>query len=122
MQLGNDIFDVYKDHQENIHTLATKTTDIEDLRRYFQQELDKTFELAEACSYSPKNIGKFLKIISLGIARVYVCLDQFRELQHNSNGKFEVEKYHRKELICDMQKPGNQLKAIQYYFKIISRH
>ncbi len=96
MQLGNDIFDVYKDYQDNIHTLATKTTDIKDLRRYFQQELDKTFELAEACSYSSKNIRKFLKIISLGIARVFVCLDQFEELQKIAMGNLKLKNIEEK--------------------------
>ena len=66
-----------------------------------------------------KNIEKFLKIISLGIARVYVCLDQFEVLQFKNNGQFDVASYRRKELICDMQKPKNQLKTIQYYFEIL---
>jgi len=119
MQLGNDIFDVYKDHQENIHTLATKTIDIKDLRSYFTIELKRCFVLATACNYPKNNIEKFLRIISLGIARVYVCLDQFEMLQLKSKGKFDVASYRRKELICDMQKPKNQLQAIQYYFKIL---
>jgi len=122
MQLGNDIFDVYKDRQENIQTLATRTIDINVLRNYFQTELERSFELAKVCNYPAKNIEKFLKIISLGIARVYVCLDQFKLLQLKSDGKFDIEKYNRKELICDMQKPRNQLKAIQYYFEIISEN
>jgi len=40
-------------------------------------------------------------------------------LQLKSKGKFDVASYRRKELICDMQKPKNQLQAIQYYFKIL---
>ncbi|WP_034890833.1 hypothetical protein [Gillisia sp. Hel_I_29] len=119
MQLGNDIFDVYKDHQEKIHTLATRTIDIDVLRSYFTSELKRSFELAKACDYPSKNMEKFLKIISLGIARVYVCLDQFKVLQLKTDGEFSLEKYSRKELICDMQKPRNQLKAIQYYFEIL---
>jgi len=122
MQLGNDIFDVYKDHQEKIHTLVTRTIDIDVLRSYFTSELKRSFELAKACDYPSKNIEKFLKIISLGIARVYVCLNQFKVLQLKTDGEFSLEKYSRKELICDMQKPRNQLKAIQYYFKIINKH
>lgn len=122
MQLGNDIFDVWEDHQNNINTLATRTTDIDNLNGYFQYELNKTFELAKACHYNPAHIQRFLKIIGLGISRVFVCLEQFKDLQNLSNGKFEVEKYSRKELICDMQQPRNQLKAIRYYFKIMNKY
>ncbi|MCF4101021.1 hypothetical protein L1I30_05040 [Gillisia sp. M10.2A] len=122
MQLGNDIFDVWKDHQDKITTLATNTSNIQELRNYFHSQLNKTFELAAFCDYPSKNREKFLRIISLGIARVFVGLDQFERLQHLSKGEFCIEKFSRRELICDMQKPKNQLKAIQYYFKILNEN
>lgn len=119
MQLGNDIFDVWEDHKEGTVTEASTCTDIEKLRKTFDDRLKETFILAEKTSYSKENIKKFLRMTTLALARVYVCLDQFLQLQHSSENIFRPEKYSRKQLICDMQKPGNQVSALRYYLKLI---
>lgn len=117
MQLGNDIFDVWKDSQEGILTVGTTSTSIHMLRENFVRELEKTHSLASALNYRPPHKQKFQRTINLAIARVFVCLDQFENLQ-SSNGKtFLVTNYSRKQLICDMQKPVNQIKAIHYYLR-----
>lgn len=117
MQLGNDIFDVWEDHQNGIKTIATLCTDINYLREKFSSKYSKCFSLARKTPYPEKNIRRFENICSLALARVDVCLDQFLELQKSSGNIFSINKYSRKELICDMQKPTNQLKAINYYLK-----
>ena len=115
MQLGNDIFDVWEDFRDGISTIATSTTDLKKLRRYFNCELEKTHELLATVGFAVKKEKKFKRMINLAIARVYVCLDQFEALAYTTAGDFIVTKYSRKQLICDMQKPVNQLKAISYY-------
>jgi len=117
MQLGNDIFDVYKDSIKGIKTLATTETNIDKLRQTFIVQMDETFRLAYSTSYKLKNIKSFLRFISMGISRTYVCLDMLEKLQKKSDNVFSPLKYSRKELICDMEKPGNILKSIIYYVR-----
>ncbi|MFO7719901.1 MAG: hypothetical protein R6W85_05600, partial [Gillisia sp.] len=50
-------------------------------------------------------------------ARVFVCLDQFEKLEITTGNKFQIEHYSRKQLICDMQRPKNQLKALHYFIE-----
>lgn len=115
MQLGNDIFDVWKDFHSQTETIATRAKEIRELRNHFIKELQKTYLLAGKTSYPPTRIKRFIKITDLALARVFVCLDQFEKVQKKSGGVFNITDYCRKDLICDMQKPSNQLKAIQYY-------
>jgi hypothetical protein len=119
MQLGNDIFDVWEDHQAGIRTEASIATDIRELRSSFKKELEQSIAYAHSTNFPNKNIEQFNRLTSLALSRVFVCLDQFENLQKNSGGIFCIEKYSRKQLICDMQKPTNQLKSIKYYLDII---
>ena len=102
---------------KGIKTLTTTTSDIGKLRNTFSEIMDETFSLAFKTKYSLKNIKSFLRFISLGICRTYVCLDQLEKLQKANNNIFEPSKYARKEMICDMEKPGNIIKSILYYVK-----
>jgi len=117
MQLGNDIFDVYKDYNDGIKTLATTSTNIFLLKTSFIQLFEKTINLAYKTNYQPKHIKAFLRFISMGLCRVFVCLALYQKNQNNSDGIFTVHKYNRKELICDMERPLNILKSITYYIK-----
>lgn len=115
MQLGNDIFDVWEDRQARINTTATISTDIRELRNQFVCEMEKSFQALEGTHFEKKNKIRYLQILTLAHSRVFVCLDQFEKLKAFSNDTFSPEKYSRKQLICDMQKPKNQLQAINYF-------
>ncbi len=118
MQLGNDIFDLWEDVQANTSTVATTSTDITKLRNLFSEELNRTYILAGNIDYPQKQVDHFLNLIKLGLSRVFVCLDQFEKLQLQIGGAFQPENYERKQLICDMQKASNQLKAMNYYLSL----
>lgn len=115
MQLGNDIFDVWEDFHSGTKTAANTCFSIQQLRQDFSEDLNTFFKLVEKTSYSKKQTYRFSNIISLALARVFVCLDQFEKLEITTDNKFQTEKYSRKQLICDMQKPKNQLKALRYF-------
>ncbi len=122
MQLGNDIFDVWEDHQQGIQTLATQASTIAELRSSFTQELVKAIELTNSCHYPKKQVNDFVKIILLGMSRVYVCLDQFEKLQDINSAIFQPEKYSRKELICDMETFKNKKAACRHYLRLHSKY
>ncbi|MBK6635842.1 MAG: hypothetical protein IPG38_17525 [Chitinophagaceae bacterium] len=119
MQLGNDIFDVYKDHQGGVSTLITTTTNMEDLRFYFSALLQTGTEAAYRSGYAKRHVKRFLGILSIGIfSRCFVCLDQMARNQKRTNGVFELNAYSRKELVCDMDTIGNKLRSLRYHIKI----
>jgi len=122
MQMGNDIFDVWEDVQQEIQTLATCAQDIHKLRTAFIEELNLVVVYANATTYPKKNIQQFINFILLGISRVFVCLDQFEELQDSKTSIFKPEKYSRKQLICDMELFKNKKAALKHYLGLHSNY
>lgn len=108
MQLCNDIFDVYKDSQENIQTMVTTAVKIVTLRTLLEERLFSCYADAYALGKPRRNVKKFLSILSLGIfSRAFVCLDQLEKNETTSNGRFTINSYSRKQLICDMERVSN---------------
>jgi len=118
LQLGNDIFDVYKDLQAGVRTLPTTMQSIHELRMVFEKRTRSTFDLFEALPYPKRNIRNALNILQVGVSRCYVCLHQLEQLQKKTHGKFIPTAYTRKELICDMEKPVNLLRSVKYHLII----
>ncbi|MDD5184026.1 MAG: class 1 isoprenoid biosynthesis enzyme [Paludibacter sp.] len=115
MQLENDIFDIYKDNRDGIRTLATCEKSMKHLREVYQQLMDEIFQLAQQTGYHRKNIRAFLRIVAAVICRGFVCLDRLEKNEKSTNNTFSLSEYSRKDLICDMEKPVNFLRTIDYY-------
>lgn len=113
-QLGNDIFDINEDYCEGISTLATTTADIESLEKNYKELIDKIFRLINETSFQAKNKLKFKYRVSLIVSRALVSLNQLRKTAKNTDGKFKIDNYSKKSLICDMEKPSNMLKLLHY--------
>ena len=123
MQLSNDIFDVYKDYQSGVNTLATTATKIESLRFHYWAVLQIGTDAAFRLGYARKNIRKFLGLISIGIfSRCFVCLDQLEKIEKRTGGVFDLKSYNRKDLICDMDTVGNKLKSLWYHLKLSRKY
>lgn len=116
MQMGNDIFDVYKDSRDGIKTIMNSNVHIAEVRSIFTRQMDKAFKLFMQTEYTLRRKTKVLRTISFGISRVFVALDQYQKLGERE-GDFEPLKYTRKELICDMEKPLNLWHSASYYLK-----
>ncbi|RLD81762.1 MAG: hypothetical protein DRJ15_03560 [Bacteroidetes bacterium] len=117
MQVGNDIFDVYKDEKAGIRTLPTSCAQIDDVRIIFTTQLNKSIGLIRNTGYRQQDISRFINKLVLGISRCFVCMDQLESLQQKTGGRFLPSEYSRKELICDMEKPGNIIRALRYFLK-----
>ena len=119
MQLSNDIFDVYKDHQNGVNTLITTLSKIDDLRFYYSALLQTGTEAAYRSGYTKKHVKRFLGILSISIfSRCYVCLDQMARNQKSTKGVFDPNAYSRKDLVCDMDNVGNKLRSLRYHIKL----
>ncbi len=117
-QFANDLFDIYKDRNDRIHTLATTARDIEEVRRIFQEHVKKSFTAILHTPYKKRNKHKFLRLASLCLSsRCFVVLDQLKSNQESTENIFRAEAYSRKNLICDMEKKINQWRSLKYHFK-----
>ena len=114
MQLTNDAFDVYKDLQNGQQTLFTNAVEIEPLKAIYLDQLDKIKATFQTLNYNRKNTQYALLAMSAIGARGLVCIDQLLACQHFTNGAFRLHEYSRKQLICDMEKPANIWKTMQY--------
>ncbi len=118
MQFGNDVFDIYKDNNAGIHTLVTTMQNTDSVRKLFTAELNKSIALTNSLSYPLKNKKKSLQLVIMSLcSRCYVFFDQLEENEKSTNNIFTIEKYSRKQLVCDMDLLINKWKTIRYFIK-----
>jgi hypothetical protein len=118
-QLGNDIFDLYKDVRDNIYTLVNTCDDFLAFRKGFIERIKAQNRRIMALPYRHKNKKEFCIIINTINARSLVALDQMVALQKKLGGKkIQWAKLERKDMIVDMEKKTNLLKWIRYAFII----
>lgn len=114
LQYENDIFDVYKDTVSGIYTYPTTCTKVSNLRKLYIGEMENVIDLVKKMDYPHRQKRAFLDRLMPVIVRGFVCLDNYKKLENTNNGRFIVESFSRKQLICDMEKISNILKTIKY--------
>lgn len=119
LQLGNDIFDVYKDIKAGVRTLATETRDIRILRAEFMKQLNLTLRSFYTLNRPKGNIQSALHILLVGVSRCLVCLDQLQRIQDAGDRVFRAHSYDRKKLICDMEKPVNIARMLIHHWSLL---
>lgn len=121
LQQINDLFDVYKDHQNGQQTLFTNTNSLVVAERRFRQTINTLVNQFAGLGYDKKNIRKCLMEISTILGRGIVSLHQLQALQTKNDDPFNIAAYSRKELICDMEKPANLYQSFQYSVQFYER-
>lgn len=116
-QFENDLFDVYDDLTDHIHTLVTREERIQSLRHWYEGLIEEFSELVYQTDYPLEGKRRFLDFSMLIMARGLVCLDFLEKTSRKTDGIFAPIKYERKDLICDMGKTGNILRNIHYFAK-----
>ena len=114
MQFENDIFDIYKDYQSNIFTIPTTISKIHNLRTLYSEQINHFLKLCNLIDYPKKQVEQFLDCVMPVLNRGFVCLDTYQKLEDANNEMFDVASFTRKQLICDMEKPGNFFRTIKY--------
>ncbi|MBN2615194.1 MAG: class 1 isoprenoid biosynthesis enzyme [Bacteroidales bacterium] len=120
-QLENDIFDVYKDHKNNIQTLVTTETRMQDLQKKYRSLIREFIQSVDQLAYSSKNKKQFIRLILVVISRGCVALRQLKKNQKKSQQVFAIDQYERKDLICDMEKLPNIFRTTHYFAKVNPR-
>ena len=116
-QIENDLLDVYKDHKAGIKTLVTTEIRIENIRTVYIQLVNQLVKLLLQTRYSASCKRNFLDTIILFISIGFVAMDVLEKNEKKTNNTFELDRYERKDLICDIEKPVNILKVIHYFAK-----
>jgi len=117
-QLGNDIFDLYKDVRDNIYTLVNTCDDYAGFRKSFLESVRLQNKKIMALPYAEKNKKEFCFVMNTINARSVVALDQFVRLQKKAGKKINWWQLQRKDMIVDMEKPRNFLKWLLYAYKL----
>ncbi|TAF77938.1 MAG: hypothetical protein EAZ53_00975 [Bacteroidetes bacterium] len=119
LQFLNDIFDVYKDREQHIYTLANTVDDIDIVKTELDEIIANFVSQLKLVNYKKTQKNKFLAHVFLIAARGYVCIEQYKNLQ--KNGKFQIANYSRKQLICDMEKSINIFKNLKYAYIMLKK-
>jgi hypothetical protein len=117
-QLGNDIFDLYKDVSDNIYTLVNTCDDFTQLRTNFLARVRLQNRQIMALPYPGKNKKEFCFVMNTINARSVVAIDQFVRMQKKAGHKINWQELQRKDMIVDMEKPVNFLKWLYYAWKL----
>lgn len=116
-QLTNDIFDMYKDFSDGIETIANRTTNITELKNFLLLNVSEIKSKIDNLNYKTKNLNKFFNIVYFIVCRAFVCIDMLEKLEKSNNGKFQIEKFTKSQLTCNMESASNRLKLIKYFIK-----
>jgi hypothetical protein len=119
-QLGNDIFDLYKDVRDNIYTLINTCDDYIAFKEKFLQRVKVQNQKIMDLPYPEKNKKEFCIVINTINARSLVALDQFVRLQRKVNSKIDWWQLERQDMIVDMEKPSNFLRWFYYIRRLPS--
>jgi hypothetical protein len=117
-QLGNDIFDLYKDVRDNIYTLVNTCDDYAKLRTQFLARVRLQNQKIMRLPYAKENKKEFCFVMNTINARSLVALDQLVKMQKKAGGKINWWQLQRKDMIVDMEKPRNFLKWLWYAYKL----
>lgn len=117
-QLGNDIFDLYKDVRDHIYTLVNTCDDFIAFKQKFTERVRLQNKKIMALPCNEKNKKEFCIVMNTINARSMVAIDQFIKLQNSKATKIDWWKMERKDMICDMEKPVNIIKWFYYILKL----
>jgi hypothetical protein len=115
-QLGNDIFDLYKDVRDNIYTLVNTCDDFVKFKKDFIERVKMQNAKMYALPFAKTDIDDFCIVMNTINARSLVAIDQFIKTQKKYGTKVDWWKLDRKDMIVDMEKPANFLKWLRYIY------
>jgi len=120
IQLTNDLYDIYKDMQEGIITLAIRAKQYEVIYALYHKHAEALNESLRKLPVSNSRKTDLSIILNVIAAFGYVALDNLARLQaNNSNNSIlpVFETLARKELIIDMEKNTNRFKLLKFTYQ-----
>ncbi|MBM3444712.1 MAG: hypothetical protein FJX83_06965 [Bacteroidetes bacterium] len=107
IQLSNDMFDVYKDHQEGIDTFVSRADSCAAVRKAFEDQVKRLIQAFALLDADESKKRACFVVLSLIPALGYVALRQVESVCDRDGRLPDLKKVERKRLITDMEKWGN---------------
>ncbi len=117
-QLGNDLFDLYKDVRDNIYTLVNTCEDYVRFRQEFLERVRLQNEKIWLLPFDEKRKRDFCIVMNTINARSLVAIDQLLATQQQEQQPVNWWTKQRKDMIVDMEKPVNIARWLYYIFKL----
>jgi hypothetical protein len=117
IQLNNDLYDIYKDINDGIETLATRCTNAVAMEQYVQHQVSLMKQLVDELPVSLAAKQRFSVCVAGVCASGRVAVDQLKRLQGKEDHLPGFNQFERKQLIVDMEKPGNILRWLKYAYR-----
>ena len=120
IQLTNDLYDIYKDMQEGIITLAVRAKHYEAIYALYHSHavaLNETIRQLPVSHTRKMDLSIILNVIA---AFGYVALDNLKRLQSTQANNSILPAFDtlpRKELIIDMEKNSNRFKLLKFTYQ-----
>lgn len=118
IQMTNDLFDTYKDTQEEgIHTFANKLQTVDEIKDVYLNQVNifkQSIINLPVTRFKKIQFSIYLSIIS---AFGEIALNQLKQLQGKSTSLPNFRSIPRKKLIVDMEKPINIFRLLGYAYK-----
>ncbi len=117
-QLGNDLFDLYKDVRDNIYTLVNTCTNYKLFKQQFLERVRTQNEKIMQLPYDAKRKKEFCIVMNTINARSMVAINQFIRTQKKTVQPVNWWKLPRKAMIVDMEQPLNFIEWLYYIYKL----
>ena len=117
-QLGNDLFDLYKDVRDNIYTLVNTCSNYTLFKQQFLERVRIQNQKIMALPYDAKRKKDFCIVMNTINARSMVAINQFIRTQKKTTQAINWWNLPRKSMIVDMEKPVNFIAWLYYIYKL----
>lgn len=117
IQLTNDLYDIYKDMQEGIITLAIRARQHEVIYALYHKHAEALNESIRKLPVTNSHKSDLSIILNVIAAFGYVALDNLARLQGDKASLPAFENLARKELIIDMEKNANRFKLLKLTYQ-----
>ncbi len=120
IQLTNDLYDIYKDMQEGIITLAVRAKKYKAIYELYHRHAEALNETISQLPISHVRKIDLSIILNVIAAFGYVALDNLKRLQENNSNNTILPAFDalpRKELIIDMEKNSNRFKLLKFTYQ-----
>lgn len=117
IQLTNDLYDIYKDIQDDISTLPNRMTNVVRFEEFF---IERIYEMKKSIQVLPYSF-KRKKEFSLSMAGIYsfglIAIHQLKEIQRDAGQLPDLKTLPRKSLIIDMEKRSNLMRWFKFTYQ-----
>ena len=117
-QLGNDLFDVYKDTRDGIQTIPNSCKDFNELKKKFMEKVSYMNQLIYSLPYEKEKLEKFSIILHSINARSMVAIEEWTAFQDKYGKDVDLKRFERKALIIDMEKPRLFVRWLYHTWKL----